>query len=145
MRKGDSIGEFLRSVQQQLSPEFREVRTTSVENLLYVKEDLIIPHVRTDSKPISLVIVGQLELLILICYMKIKLCAVLVYVFIFLSLLQQHSFYELIVNKARGKSGPVMSNFSISVQFQSCLAHSWYTPHEKDNVVTDSQNLPRSV
>ncbi|RYR51952.1 hypothetical protein Ahy_A06g026892 [Arachis hypogaea] len=63
VRKGDSIGEFLRAVQQQLAPEFREIRTTSVENLLYVKEDLIIPH--------------------------------------------QHSFYELIVNKARGKSGPL--------------------------------------
>jgi len=45
VRKGDSIGEFLRAVQQQLAPEFREIRTTSVENLLYVKEDLIIPHV----------------------------------------------------------------------------------------------------
>ncbi|KAL5981821.1 hypothetical protein ACLOJK_015887 [Asimina triloba] len=44
VRKGDSIGEFLRAVQQQLAPEFREIRTTSVENLLYVKEDLIIPH-----------------------------------------------------------------------------------------------------
>ncbi|KAL9231828.1 hypothetical protein vseg_006998 [Gypsophila vaccaria] len=63
VRKGDSIGAFLRAVQQQLAPEFREVRTTSVENLLYVKEDLIIPH--------------------------------------------QHSFYELIINKARGKSGPL--------------------------------------
>ncbi|CAI8619897.1 unnamed protein product [Vicia faba] len=63
VRKGDTIGEFLRAIQQQLAPEFREIRTTSVENLLYVKEDLIIPH--------------------------------------------QHSFYELIVNKARGKSGPL--------------------------------------
>ncbi|KAJ8767567.1 hypothetical protein K2173_017911 [Erythroxylum novogranatense] len=63
VQKGDSIGEFLRAVQQQLAPEFREIRTTTVENLLYVKEDLIIPH--------------------------------------------QHSFYELIVNKARGKSGPL--------------------------------------
>ncbi|XP_039058652.1 protein XAP5 CIRCADIAN TIMEKEEPER-like isoform X1 [Hibiscus syriacus] len=62
-RKGDTIGEFLRAVQQQLAPEFREIRTTTVENLLYVKEDLIVPH--------------------------------------------QHSFYELIVNKARGKSGPL--------------------------------------
>ncbi|GFS42805.1 XAP5 family protein [Actinidia rufa] len=44
VRKGDSIGVFLRAVQQQLAPEFREIRTTSVENLLYVKEDLIIPH-----------------------------------------------------------------------------------------------------
>ncbi|KAI6701110.1 hypothetical protein NL676_015434 [Syzygium grande] len=63
VRKGDKIGDFLRAVQQQLAPEFREIRTTSVENLLYVKEDLIIPH--------------------------------------------QHSFYELIVNRARGKSGPL--------------------------------------
>ncbi|KAL4317982.1 hypothetical protein GQ457_18G017970 [Hibiscus cannabinus] len=44
-RKGDTIGEFLRAVQHQLAPEFREIRTTTVENLLYVKEDLIIPHV----------------------------------------------------------------------------------------------------
>ncbi|KAK7847755.1 protein xap5 circadian timekeeper [Quercus suber] len=72
VRKGDTIGEFLRAVQQQLAPEFREIRTTSVENLLYVKEDLIIPH--------------------------------------------QHSFYELIVNKARGKSGPV-SIFQIYSSF----------------------------
>lgn len=63
VRKGDSIAEFLRAVQQQLASEFREIRTASVENLLYVKEDLIIPH--------------------------------------------QHSFYELIINKARGKSGPL--------------------------------------
>ncbi|KAE8783348.1 folate-biopterin transporter 1, chloroplastic-like [Hordeum vulgare] len=64
VRKGDSIGEFLRADHQQLAPEFREVRTTSVENLLYVKEDLVIPH--------------------------------------------QHSFYELIINKARGKSEPLV-------------------------------------
>nr|VDC63626.1 unnamed protein product [Brassica rapa] len=63
VRKGDPIGNFLRAVQQQLAPDFREIRTASVENLLYVKEDLIIPH--------------------------------------------QHSFYELIINKARGKSGPL--------------------------------------
>eukprot|EP00252_Welwitschia_mirabilis_P023981 TRINITY_DN693_c0_g1_i1.p1 TRINITY_DN693_c0_g1~~TRINITY_DN693_c0_g1_i1.p1 ORF type:complete len:292 (-),score=66.58 TRINITY_DN693_c0_g1_i1:696-1571(-) len=63
VRKGDTIADFLRAVQQQLASEFREIRTASVENLLYVKEDLIIPH--------------------------------------------QHSFYELIVNKARGKSGPL--------------------------------------
>lgn len=48
VRKGDSIAEFLRAVQQQLASEFREIRTASVENLLYVKEDLIIPHVNTD-------------------------------------------------------------------------------------------------
>ncbi|GAQ80858.1 hypothetical protein KFL_000640250 [Klebsormidium nitens] len=63
VRKGDSIGDFMRAVQAQLSPEFREVRTTMFDNLMYVKEDLIIPH--------------------------------------------QFTFYELIVNKARGKSGPL--------------------------------------
>ena len=47
----------------QLAPEFREMRGASVSNLMYVKEDLIIPN--------------------------------------------QHSFYELIINKARGKSGPL--------------------------------------
>ncbi|CAI5482648.1 unnamed protein product [Closterium sp. Yama58-4] len=63
VRKGDSIADFLRAVQQQLAPDFREVRSASVEGLVYIKEDLIIPH--------------------------------------------QYTFYELIVNKARGKSGPL--------------------------------------
>ncbi|GJP57014.1 hypothetical protein CLOM_g16055 [Closterium sp. NIES-68] len=63
VRKGDSIADFLRAVQQQLAPDFREVRSASVEGLVYVKEDLIIPH--------------------------------------------QYTFYELIINKARGKSGPL--------------------------------------
>ncbi len=49
VRKGDSIAEFLRAVQHQLAAEFREIRTASVENLLYVKEDLIIPHVSVNS------------------------------------------------------------------------------------------------
>ncbi|XP_056685770.1 protein XAP5 CIRCADIAN TIMEKEEPER-like [Spinacia oleracea] len=53
---------FLRAVQQQLALEFQEAWTASVENLLYLKEDLIIPHKR--------------------------------------------SFYELIMNKAKDKSGP---------------------------------------
>jgi len=45
VRKGDSIAEFFRAVQHQLAAEFQEIHTASVENLLYVKEDLIIPHV----------------------------------------------------------------------------------------------------
>ncbi|KAI3737744.1 hypothetical protein L2E82_27756 [Cichorium intybus] len=44
VRKEDTIGEFLRAVQQQVASEFREIDTTSVQFLLYVKEDLIIPH-----------------------------------------------------------------------------------------------------
>ncbi|KAJ0076527.1 hypothetical protein Patl1_36104 [Pistacia atlantica] len=61
--RGIRLENFFEVFNSNLHPEFREIRTTSVENLLYVKEDLIIPH--------------------------------------------QHSFYELIVNKARGKSGPL--------------------------------------
>ncbi|AQK88543.1 Protein XAP5 CIRCADIAN TIMEKEEPER [Zea mays] len=40
----DTNGEFLMAMQQQLVHEIREVWTNSVENLLYMKEDLIIPH-----------------------------------------------------------------------------------------------------
>ncbi|CAI7831497.1 unnamed protein product [Closterium sp. NIES-54] len=45
LKDGDSIADFLRAVQQQLAPDFREVRSASVEGLVYIKEDLIIPHV----------------------------------------------------------------------------------------------------
>uniref|UniRef100_A0A061RG92 Protein FAM50 n=1 Tax=Tetraselmis sp. GSL018 TaxID=582737 RepID=A0A061RG92_9CHLO len=66
--KGDTIQNFLRKVREQLAPEFREMRTAQVANLMYIKEDLIIPSNMT--------------------------------------------FYELIVNKARGKSGPLF-NFDV--------------------------------
>lgn len=59
--KGDTISDFLEKCRLQ-TPELRNV---SVDNLLYVKEDLIIP--------------------------------------------QHYSFYDFIVNKARGKSGPLFS------------------------------------
>mmetsp|Transcript_39874 Transcript_39874/g.124689 ORF Transcript_39874/g.124689 Transcript_39874/m.124689 type:complete len:157 (-) Transcript_39874:826-1296(-) len=61
--KGMTIGKFLENVRQQLVGEFPELRTTATENLIYVKEDLMIPH--------------------------------------------HFSFYDLIVTKARGKSGPL--------------------------------------
>jgi len=58
-KKGTTIEQFLELVRQ----EFKELRGVSAENLLFVKEDLIIPH--------------------------------------------HFSFYDLIVSKARGKSGPL--------------------------------------
>ena len=62
--KGSSIGDFLEIVRQDLSKEFRrEMASVSSDALLYVKEDLILPHDIT--------------------------------------------FYDLIVTKARGKSGPL--------------------------------------
>ena len=38
VKKGDTVGQFLSAVRQQLQPEFREMRATSVENIMYVKE-----------------------------------------------------------------------------------------------------------
>ncbi|KUF96939.1 hypothetical protein AM588_10010242 [Phytophthora nicotianae] len=61
--KKTTIGKYLEFVKQQLVTEFAELRGVSAENLIYIKEDLIIPH--------------------------------------------HYSFYDLIVTKARGKSGPL--------------------------------------
>lgn len=41
-KKGDSIAQFLEKCRWQ----FPELRAVSVDNLMYIKEDLIIPHVR---------------------------------------------------------------------------------------------------
>ncbi|KAK7467258.1 hypothetical protein VKT23_004315 [Stygiomarasmius scandens] len=63
-KKGDSISTFLEKCRQQ----FPEIRGVGVDNLMYVKEDLIIPH--------------------------------------------HYTFYDFIINKARGKSGPLF-NFDV--------------------------------
>ncbi|OAX36677.1 XAP5-domain-containing protein [Rhizopogon vinicolor AM-OR11-026] len=63
-KKGDTISSFLEKCRQQ----FPELRGVSVDNLMYIKEDLIIPH--------------------------------------------HHTFYDFIINKARGKSGPLF-NFDV--------------------------------
>ncbi|KAK3820990.1 MAG: XAP5, circadian clock regulator-domain-containing protein [Benniella sp.] len=60
-KKGDTIAQFLEKCRQQ----FQQLRGISIDNLMYVKEDLIIPH--------------------------------------------HYTFYDFIVNKARGKSGPLFS------------------------------------
>ena len=44
--KGTTVGKFLEWVRQDMMDEFPELKAVSAENLLYVKEDLIIPHVR---------------------------------------------------------------------------------------------------
>jgi len=64
IKKGATIDKFLEQVRQ----EFKDLRTANAENLMYIKEDLIIPH--------------------------------------------NYSFYDLIVTKARGKSGPLF-NFDV--------------------------------
>jgi protein FAM50 len=57
------VERFLEQVRRQIAEAFHELRGISSENLMYIKEDLIIPH--------------------------------------------HYSFYDLIVSKARGKSGPL--------------------------------------
>ncbi|KNC85219.1 hypothetical protein SARC_02595 [Sphaeroforma arctica JP610] len=63
VKKGDSIRKFLEKCLETLRYEFHDLRSISVDSLLYIKEDLIIAH--------------------------------------------HFTFYEFIINKARGKSGPL--------------------------------------
>ncbi|XP_008829890.1 protein FAM50B [Nannospalax galili] len=65
MRKGSTVQQFLKTALQGLRRDFPELRAAGVEQLMYVKEDLILPH--------------------------------------------YHTFYDFIVAKARGKSGPLFS------------------------------------
>lgn len=65
MKKGHSIYQFLQKALEMLRIEFHELRAATADSLMYVKEDLIIPH--------------------------------------------HYTFYDFIVTKARGKSGPLFS------------------------------------
>jgi hypothetical protein len=47
MKKGNSIGQFLSRCLQNLRKDFPELRGASTESMMYVKEDLIIPHHHT--------------------------------------------------------------------------------------------------
>lgn len=42
--KGSTCGQFLEIARKSLMDEFRELRGCASDNLLYIKEDLIIPH-----------------------------------------------------------------------------------------------------
>lgn len=42
--RGASVGEFLSAARAALAPSFRELRACSAADLLYVKEDVILPH-----------------------------------------------------------------------------------------------------
>ncbi|CAH1111350.1 unnamed protein product [Psylliodes chrysocephalus] len=63
VKKGNSIYQFLQKVLELLRREFSELKTVMADQLMYVKEDLILPH--------------------------------------------SYTFYDFIVTKARGKSGPL--------------------------------------
>lgn len=63
MKKGHTIYQFLQKCLEVLRRDFSELKTVMADQLMYVKEDLILPH--------------------------------------------HYSFYDFIVTKARGKSGPL--------------------------------------
>uniref|UniRef100_A0A8D8R0L7 Protein FAM50 homolog n=1 Tax=Cacopsylla melanoneura TaxID=428564 RepID=A0A8D8R0L7_9HEMI len=65
MKKGHSVYHFLQKCMEMLRKEFSELKTVMADQLMYVKEDLILPH--------------------------------------------HYTFYDFIVTKARGKSGPLFS------------------------------------
>ncbi|XKL62788.1 hypothetical protein PGB90_002621 [Kerria lacca] len=65
MKKGNTIYQFLQKCLEMLRKEFSELKTITADQLMYVKEDLILPH--------------------------------------------HYSFYDFIVTKARGKSGPLFT------------------------------------
>ncbi|XP_058589135.1 protein FAM50B [Neofelis nebulosa] len=68
IHKGGTVQQFLKRALQGLRKDFRELRSAGVEQLMYIKEDLILPH--------------------------------------------YHTFYDFIITKARGKSGPLF-NFDV--------------------------------
>lgn len=68
MRKGNSMQQFLQKCLEGLRKEFNDLKSVTVDQLMYVKEDLIIA--------------------------------------------QHYTFYDFIVTKARGKSGPLF-NFDV--------------------------------
>ena len=63
LKKGNTITEFLQACLENLRHEFPELRTVTNDQLMYIKEDLILPY--------------------------------------------HYAFYDFIVKKARGKSGPL--------------------------------------
>ena len=47
MKKGHTIYQFLQKALEVLRTEFTELRTVTADQLMYVKEDLIIPQTNT--------------------------------------------------------------------------------------------------
>lgn len=45
VKKGSTIGQFINECRKTLEKDFPELKSVSSENLLYIKEDLILPHV----------------------------------------------------------------------------------------------------
>ena len=81
--RGATIGAFLSDARAALEGDFPELRRCHVENLIYVKEDLMLPHHLT--------------------------------------------FHDLILSKARGKSGPGRDEGATLANFEPLLSRSFST------------------
>ncbi len=110
-KKGDTIAQFLNKCRQQ----FAQLRNVSVDNLMYIKEDLIIPH--------------------------------------------HYTFYDFIVNKYRGKSGP-MFNFDVHDDVRmvadatvekdeshagKIVERSWYNRSKRESHPTQSSSWESAI
>ena len=91
MAAGTTIGSFLDQCRKNLEVEFPELRQVGTDNLMYIKEDLILPHV---CQP-------------LMSSPREKPTLSMAYFVALLSCAQTVTFYDLIKNKARGKTGPL--------------------------------------
>ena len=47
IEKGASVGRFLELVRDELAPTFKELKGVSGRDLIFVKEDLMLPHATT--------------------------------------------------------------------------------------------------
>ncbi|XP_037744739.1 protein FAM50A isoform X2 [Chelonia mydas] len=52
MKKGNTMQQFLQKALEILRKDFSELRSAGVEQLMYIKEDLIIPHVSGSQGPL---------------------------------------------------------------------------------------------
>ncbi|EGD77535.1 hypothetical protein PTSG_08633 [Salpingoeca rosetta] len=69
VKKGDTVGQFLQAALKDLRPDFNDLKSTTSDQLMYIKEDTIVP--------------------------------------------QHYTFYDLIVTKARARTGPLFDEKAI--------------------------------
>ena len=63
VKVGDKISDLLKIAREQLSSDFREMRHVSVDNLIFVKDDVILPQTLTFYELIAGKVQGKLGLL----------------------------------------------------------------------------------
>ena len=101
-KKGDSISTFLEKCRQQ----FPELRGISVDNLMYVKVRMSLSLIAHWLLTVSQIGGSHHSSRML------SLSSLFRHSLIYYLMIQHHTFYDFIINKARGKSGPLF-NFDV--------------------------------